>query len=142
MQAGSNEVTAFYLRPNSKRFPLDKQPVGINTLNNIPSPCKEGNLKRKTSHCLRVSCPPSLFNADVEEKLIRDRTAYRPNALFNYKKISEVRSAKVSEVLALKCSTSNKEVTKDTEGTVEIGNSKSSCDQLMASAYTLETNKY
>ena len=26
-------------------------------------------------------------------------------------------------------------MTKDTEGTVEIGNSKSSCDQFMASAY-------
>ena len=38
-------------------------------------------------------------------------------------------------MLAPKCSTSNEEMTKDTEGTVEIGNSKSSCDQFMASAY-------
>ena len=107
-----------------------------------PRRAKKETLKRKTRHCLRVSCPSSLFNAVVEEKLIRDQTGYRSNALFNYEKISEVRSAKVSEVLALKCSTNNKEMIKDTEGTVEIGNSKSSCDQLMASAYTLETNKY
>ena len=32
-------------------------------------------------------------------------------------------------------------MTKDTEGTVEIGNSKSSCDQLMVSANTLRTVK-
>ena len=32
-------------------------------------------------------------------------------------------------------STSNEEMTKDTEGTVEIGNSKSSCDQFMVLAY-------
>ena len=32
VQACSNEVTAFYFKPNSKRFAFDKQPVGINTL--------------------------------------------------------------------------------------------------------------
>lgn len=35
VQAYSNEVTAFYVKPNSKRFAFDKQPVGINMLNNI-----------------------------------------------------------------------------------------------------------
>ena len=44
-------------------------------------------------------------------------------------------NAEVSEVLALKCSTSKEEMSKDTEGTVEIGNLRSSCDQFMASAY-------
>ena len=38
-------------------------------------------------------------------------------------------------MLAPKCSTSKKEMNKDTEGTVEIGNLRSSCDQFMASAY-------
>ena len=37
-------------------------------------------------------------------------------------------------MLAPKCSTSKEEMSKDTEGTVEIGN-LSSCDQFMASAY-------
>ena len=32
VQACSNKVTAFYFKPNSKRFAFDKQPVGINTL--------------------------------------------------------------------------------------------------------------
>ena len=61
----------------------------------------------------------------MEEKLIRDWIDHRP-------KISEVRSA---EVLAPKCSTINEEMTKDTEGTVKIGNSKSSCNHCMVSAY-------
>ena len=61
----------------------------------------------------------------MEEKLIRDRIDHRP-------KISEVRSA---EVLVPKCSTINEEMTKDTEGTVKIGNSKSSCNHFMVSAY-------
>ena len=38
-------------------------------------------------------------------------------------------------MLAPKCSTSKEEMSKDTEGTVEIGNLRSSCDQFMASAY-------
>ena len=58
--------------------------------------------------CLRVTCASSLFKAGVEVKLIRDRTGHRSNALFKYEKISEVKSAEVSEVLALKCGTSNK----------------------------------
>ena len=82
MQAFSNEVTltAFYFKPNSKRFAFDKEPVGINTLNNIlPSLCKEAGFKRKTSHCLRVTCASSLFNAGVDEKPIRDRIGHRSN---------------------------------------------------------------
>ena len=40
-------------------------------------------------------------------------------------------------MLAPKCSTSNEEITKDTEGTVQTGNSV--CDQFMASAYFKRT---
>ena len=89
VQACSNELTAFYLKPNFKVFFFfDKKPVGIETLNNIiPPPYKEGSLKHKTNHCLRVSCPSILFNAGVEERVIRDRTGHRSNAVFNYEKI-------------------------------------------------------
>ena len=57
--------------------------------------------------CLRVTCASSLLNAGVEERLIKDQFGQRWNALFKYEKISEVKSAEVSEVLAPKCSTSN-----------------------------------
>ena len=63
------------------------------------------------------------------------------NHFLIYEKISEVKTAEDSKVLPPKCSTNNKEMTKDTEGAVEIGNSKNSCDQFMASAYTLRTVK-
>ena len=53
--------------------------------------------------------------------------------------VSAVKAVEVSEMLPPKCSTNNKEMTKDTEGTVEIGNSKDSCDQFIASGYTLRT---
>ena len=74
------------------------------------------------------------------EMLIRDRTCHRSHVLFKYEKIS-VTSAEVSEVMVTNCSTSNEEMTKDTEGTVEIGNSKSSCDQFMVSANFLKNCK-
>ena len=115
--AYSNEVTAFYFKPNSKRFAFDKQPVAINTLNNVlPSLCKEAGFKGKIGHCLRFTSASSLFNAGVEEKLIRDRTGHRSNAIFKYEKIIELESAEVSEVLAPQCSTSTEEMTKDKEG--------------------------
>ena len=78
------------------------------------------------------------------------RDSNHPNDLFNQgmlllglnhflicEKISEVNS----NVLPPKCSTNNKEMTKDTDGTIQIGNLKNSFDQFMASVYTLRTVK-
>ena len=57
-----------------------------------------------------------------KRKLIRNWTGHRSNALFKREKINEVKSTGVSEALKTsKCSTSNKEMTKDTGGTFEIG---------------------
>ena len=65
------------------------------------------------------------------------------NHFLTYEEISEVKVAEDSIVLPPKFIINNKERTKATEGTVEIENSKKSCDQLMALAYTLRTvNKY
>ena len=56
--------------------------MGINKLNDIlPEMCKAAGLKRKTSHCLRVTCASSLFNAGVGEKLIRERTGHRSDSV-------------------------------------------------------------
>ena len=79
--------------------------------------------------CLRVTCASSLFNASMEEKLIRNQTGHQSNTLL---KIGEVKSTEVSEVFAPKCSTSDEAMTKDTEDTVKIGNSKSFCDPFNA----------
>ena len=99
----SKGVKAFYLKPNCRRFAYDKLPVGINSLNEIlPSLCKAGGFERKTSHSLRVTCAPTLFYEGVEEKLIRDRTGHRSNALYKYEKCSEQKAVNVSTVLAPK----------------------------------------
>ena len=41
-----------------------------------------------------------LFNSGVEEKLIRERTGHRSNALFAYEKTSEEKVSHVSSLLA------------------------------------------
>ena len=48
--------------------------------------CSVAGIRKKTAHCLRVTCATSLFNAGVDEKLIRERTGHRSNALFQYEK--------------------------------------------------------
>ena len=48
---------------------VEYRPWKINN-NNNNSLCKEAGFKGKTSHCLRVTCASSLFNAGVEEKLL------------------------------------------------------------------------
>ena len=61
--------------------------------------CKAAGLKRKTSHCLRVTCASPLFNAGVEEKLIRERTGHRSDSLFKYEKPRKEKITEVSSVL-------------------------------------------
>ena len=56
--------------------------VGINTLNQIlPNMCS-------VVDCLRLTCATTLFNAGIDEKLIREgtRTVHRSNTLFQYDK--------------------------------------------------------
>ena len=75
---------AFYYKASKAKFGFEKVPVGINTLNKVlPDLCEAAGVKWKTAHSLRVTCDSSLFNAVVEEKLIRERTRHRSNALLN-----------------------------------------------------------
>ena len=53
---------AFYFKPNAKKFSIDKCPVGINSLNKILAYMyKAAGVRRKTAHCLRVTCASNLF---------------------------------------------------------------------------------
>ena len=61
--------------------------------------CESAGFKRKTAHSLRVTCVSSLFNAGVDEKLIRERSGHRSNALFQYEKPTEENVCKVSNIL-------------------------------------------
>ena len=53
---------------------------------------------RLATACVRKTCASSLFSAVVKEKLTRDWTGHWS---FKYEKISEVKSAAVSEVLTV-----------------------------------------
>ena len=93
---------AFYFKPNpdSAVFSYQNSPLGINTLNKIlPELCGAAGLPRKTSHNLRVTCATRLFQNSVDEKLIRDRTGHRSNALFTYEKPSIQQEVHVSKIL-------------------------------------------
>ena len=64
-----------------------------------PKVCKGVGINRNTVHSLRIACATKLFNSAVEEKLIRERTGHRSNALLTYEKPSLEQSAKVSNLL-------------------------------------------
>ena len=51
--------------------------------------CEAAGRKRKTAHCLRVTCASSLFNAGVDRKLIHDRSGHRSDALMKHEKANE-----------------------------------------------------
>ena len=54
---------------------------------------------RKTNHSLRATGATALFNACVPEKLIRDVTGHRSNALHLYEKPTEQQRKHVSHIL-------------------------------------------
>ena len=75
VETHAKAVTAFYFKPSTRRLAFEKVPVGINSLNKIlPEMCESAGFKRKTAHSLRFTCVSSLFNAGVDEKLIRERS--------------------------------------------------------------------
>ena len=74
--------------------------MGINSLNKVlPDMCKAAGVRRKTAHCLRVTCASSLFNANVDSRLIRDRTGHRSDALLKCEKAEEKVILHVSAIL-------------------------------------------
>ena len=56
--------------------------------------------KKKTAHCLRVTCASRLFQSGVDEKLTRDRTGHVSNALFKCDKASADQAKHVSNILS------------------------------------------
>ena len=94
---------AFYFRPQrSASFGYEKSANGVNTFNKIlpDKLCGRAGLKRKTSHCLRITCATRLFHNSVEEKQIRERTGHTSNSLFRYEKPSNEQITFVSNSLA------------------------------------------
>lgn len=95
-------ANGFYFQAfdDPKRFELKNCVVGIHSLNGIlPSLCAAIGTERKTSRNLRVTCVSKLFNASVEEKLIRNRSGHVSDALLGYEKSCADQELKVSNVL-------------------------------------------
>ena len=66
------ESHAKQINASKSKFALDEVAVGIYSLNTIlPEMCKAAGFKRKTACCLHVTCVSSLFNIEIDEKLIR-----------------------------------------------------------------------
>ncbi len=94
-----------YLRPK-KAVGADSSwydcvPVGKGKLATyMQTMCKEAGLsEKKTNHSLRATGASALFNAGVSEKLIRDVTGHRSNALQLYERPSQDQKQYVSSVL-------------------------------------------
>lgn len=100
---------AFYLTPLSKK-PSDtlkpwysKTPVGRNRLNTmLKEMCREAEISGKfTNHSLRAYGASTMFQANVPEKLIQQRTGHRSlEALRQYERTSESQLVDVSNVMS------------------------------------------
>ena len=106
-EAWSNNV--FYLTPLSK-MPTEpgkpwftKTPVGRNRLNSmLKEMCKEAQIDGKfTNHSLRAYGATKLFQSNVPEKLIQQRTGHRSlDALRQYERTTESQLVDVSNVIS------------------------------------------
>ena len=99
----------FYLRPLPKK-PEDSQapwflstPIGRNTLSTIlKKMCAEAGIEgNKTNHSLRATGATQMFQAEVPEKIIQQRTGHRSLvAMRAYERTTEEQHQAVSSVLA------------------------------------------
>ena len=82
VECKAKEIDSVYLGPSKQKLAFEKKTVGINTLNGILlNMCKEVKITPKNAHSLRIACATKLFDSDVQEKLIRERTGHRSDAL-------------------------------------------------------------
>ena len=97
--------TDFYLRPlakfNADGIGYSCQPLGIHKIESaIKNLCVEAGLKGKWSnHSLRATAVTRLYEAEVDEQLIQERTGHRSNAVRGYKRTSTNMQKKVCDTL-------------------------------------------
>ena len=98
------DMDVFYLRP--KKFAPESLPwydcaaVGRCKLDKFMQVmCEEAGVEKKTNHSLRATGCTALFNAGVPEKMIRDVTGHRSNAIQLYERPTEEQKKHVSKVM-------------------------------------------
>jgi len=123
---------AFYLRPLKKYTAtvwFESNPVGKNTLSEIISRlCKAAGFSGFFSnHSLRATAATRLFDADVDEQLIKIKTGHSSDAVRAYKRVSEQKLAGMTDVVACKSRKS------DTDRPTPVS-SVSRCDNTLSAA--------
>ena len=61
--------------------------------------CADAGVEKKTNHSLRATGATALFNAGVAEKMIRDVTGHRSNAIQLYERPTEEQKKQVSKIM-------------------------------------------
>ena len=95
-------MESFYFRPQrSGDFKYEKSPIGVSILNKIlpEKLCQKAGLSLKTARCLRITCASRLFQKSVGEKLTKERSSHRRNALFTYQNPYKIQVDNVSNIL-------------------------------------------
>ena len=99
-----NKLPGFYLRPMSKPTSnvwYRRQPLGRHKLGSmVKNICSKRNLGGyHTNHSLQATAATRLFDADIDEQLIKEVTGHRSLAVCNYKHVSETKRQKISDVI-------------------------------------------
>ncbi len=95
----------FYLRPlakfNSDGIGFSCQPLGIHKIESaIKRLCVEAGITGKRSnHSLRATSATRLYEAEMDEQLIQERTGHKSNAIRGYKRMSTSLQKKVCNTL-------------------------------------------
>ena len=105
---------AFYrrpLQPIAGKIRYAKVPIGVNSISQLlPNAAAAAGLKGNfTGHSGKVSCATALFQSDVDEQLIKERTGHRSDAVRIYKRTAIEQQRNISRLLDY--SPSNKKVT-------------------------------
>ena len=104
----AKEKDLFYMRPFEKVKPDQSVwyysiPVGRNRLSRmVPEMCQLANISgHKTNHSLRATGATALYEAEVPEKIIQERTGHRSlEGLRVYERTSEKQHQAVSNILS------------------------------------------
>ena len=96
---------AFYLKPLTKYTASTwyaAVPVGVNTLGNIVKDlCKAAGFEGYfTNHSLRATAATRLFEAEVDEQLIKLKTGHTSDAVRSYKRPNERQLSTISDIVA------------------------------------------
>jgi hypothetical protein len=95
---------AFYLAPIantvSKLVWFKKMQVDESTIGKImPAICKLSGIERRTNHSLRAVGPTRMYEAGVDEQLIKERTGHTSDAVRVYKRTSAALQQSTSVML-------------------------------------------